>query len=72
MVTTSGRNFTAFQQGAGQAPEAPSYCCAECGYTSGNRKSFRSAGEDKTCSTGHYQDKDGNLRRAKNPYARGR
>ena len=43
-MPSSGRNFNAFQQGAGTAPEAASYCCAECGYTSGNRKHFKSHG----------------------------
>ena len=68
-----GRNFTSFQEGAGTAPEAPSYCCADCGYASSNRRHFRSAGEGaKTCSTGHYEAKDGSgPKRARNPYARG-
>lgn len=68
-----GRNVLSFQQGAGTAPEAPHYCCAECGYESDNRRHFRSGEEEgtKTCSTGHYE-KDGELKRARNPYARGR
>jgi hypothetical protein len=66
-----GRNFQSFQEGAGTAPEAASYCCAECGYESSNRKHFKSADEGKTCSTGHYE-KDGALKRARNPYAKGR
>jgi hypothetical protein len=72
-MVTKGRSFNSFQQGAGTAPEPPSYECAECGYASGNRKHFKSGGEEggKTCSTGHYE-KDGALKRAKNPYARGR
>jgi hypothetical protein len=70
MPMNPGRNVLAFQQGAGNAPEAPSYCCAECGYTSGNRRNFRSSGEGKTCSTGHYEDKDGALKRARNPYSK--
>lgn len=69
-MTLSGRNTFSFQQGAGTAPEASSYQCAECGYTSDNRRHFRSAGEGKTCSTGHYEDKEGNVKRARNPYAR--
>jgi len=65
-----GRNILSFQQGAGTAPEAASYCCAECGYSSSNRRHFKSAGEgEKTCSTGHYEDKDGQPKRARNPYA---
>jgi hypothetical protein len=65
------RRFEAFAQGAGV--EQTSYCCAECGYTSTNRRNFKSVGEgEKTCSTGHYEDKEGNLKRAINPYARRR
>ena len=71
MPKPRGRNFNAFQQGAGVAPEAPKYCCAECGYTSDERRHFKSAGDGKTCSTGHYETKDGELKRARNPYARG-
>jgi hypothetical protein len=70
MAQRGGRNLYDFQVGAGTAPEASSYCCAECGYVSGNRKHFKSQGEGKTCSTGHYEDKDGNIKRARNPYAR--
>ena len=65
----AGRNFLSFQVGAGTAPEPSSYCCADCGYESTNRKHFKSQGEGKTCSTGHYE-KDGGLKRARNPYAR--
>lgn len=65
----TGRNFDAFQQGAGTAPETTSYCCAECGYASDNRRHFKSAEGGKTCSTGHYEDKEGNVKRARNPYA---
>lgn len=64
-----GRNIQSFEEGAGTAPEAPSYCCADCGFSSSNRRHFRSAEEGKTCSTGHYE-KDGELKRAINPYAR--
>ena len=66
-----GRSFQSFQQGAGTAPEPPSYECAECGYASANRKHFRSGSEEgaKTCSTGHYQTKEGETKRARNPYA---
>jgi len=68
-----GRNFDSFQQGAGTAPEPTSYECAECGFSSSNRKHFKSSGEDgqKTCATGHYE-RDGQLKRQKNMYARGR
>lgn len=69
-MMTKGRNFDAFQQGAGTAPNQTEYCCADCGYTSVNRRHFRSSGEDtKTCATGHYEDKEGTLKRARNPYA---
>ena len=70
MPQRGGRNFGAFQEGAGTAPEKPTYCCAECGYTSNNRKHFKSQGDGKTCSTGHYEDREGLLKRARNPYAR--
>jgi hypothetical protein len=44
-----------------------------CGYESNNRRNFRNTeGGEKTCSTGHYEDKEGNLKRAINPYARRR
>ena len=66
-----GRNFLAFQQGAGTAPETTQYCCAECGFASDQRRHFKSAGDGKTCSTGHYEDKTGVLKRARNPYAKG-
>ena len=68
-----GRNFSSFQQGAGTAPEAREYECAECGFASTNRKHFKSGSEEgtKTCATGHYE-KDGEIKRARNPYARGR
>ena len=69
-MVVRGRNFQSFQEGAGTAPEASSYCCAECGFESGNRKHFKSGSDEgtKTCSTGHYE-KDGELKRARNPYA---
>jgi hypothetical protein len=64
----SGRNTQSFLIGAGEEPQQ--YCCAECGYASENRKHFRNTedGGAKTCSTGHYE-KDGELKRARNPYA---
>jgi hypothetical protein len=64
-----GRNTQAFLIGSGQGPEP--YVCSECGYSSANRKHFKKGegGEGHTCSTGHY-DKDGELKRARNPYAR--
>jgi hypothetical protein len=66
-----GRNVQSFQVGAGTAPEEPHYLCADCGYESSNRRHFRSADNGKTCSTGHYE-KDGELKRSINPYARRR
>jgi hypothetical protein len=64
-----GRNFEAFLQGTGVQPTE--YCCADCGYTSNNRKHFKSSGDEgqKTCATGHFEDKEGQLKRARNPYA---
>ena len=48
------------------------FSCAECGYASTNRKNFRRTddGAAHTCSTGHYTDKSGELKRQKNTYAR--
>jgi hypothetical protein len=66
----SGRNFDSFLQGSGEAPQQTVYTCAQCGFSSTNRKHFRSHEEGKTCATGHYEDKDGELKRARNPYAR--
>lgn len=66
------RRSKAFNEGMGV--ESPSYCCSECGYESQNRKNFRRT-EDRsahTCSTGHYTDKQGTLKRQKNAYARPR
>ena len=63
------RRLDAFTQGTGVEP--PQYTCAECGYTSGP-KNFRKSGEGYTCSTGHYTDKQGELKRQKNVYARPR
>ena len=60
----------AFAVGAGTAPVRETRSCAQCGYTSANNKLFRKDGDGHTCSTGHYE-KDGQLKRAKNPYAKG-
>ena len=69
---TTTRRLGAFELGQGLEPPAPSHTCAECGYASNNRKNFRRSddGEGHTCSTGHYEDKEGNLKRQKNLYAR--
>jgi hypothetical protein len=65
------RRLESFAQGAGV--EQTSYCCADCGYTSTNRRNFRSTeGGEKTCSTGHYVNKEGETKRQINPYARRR
>jgi hypothetical protein len=65
------RRTDAFLYGTGVEPPAP-FCCAECGYESASRKNFRRTedGEGRTCSTGHYTSKDGELKRQKNAYAR--
>ena len=64
-----GRNTEAFLIGAGTPPEKREYTCSECGHTSTERRHFKGSGEEKTCATGHYE-KDGELHRARNPYAR--
>lgn len=63
------RRNDAFALGQGIEPEQ--HVCADCGYAHTNRKNFKN-GENgtKTCSTGHYEDRDGNIKRAKNTYAR--
>lgn len=52
--------------------EPESHVCAECGFTHTNRKNFKRSedGAGYTCSTGHYEDKEGNLKRQANFYAR--
>jgi hypothetical protein len=66
---TTKRRMDAFLFGTGVEPET--FCCAECGYASASRKNFRRSedGEARTCSTGHYE-KNGELKRAKNTYAK--
>jgi hypothetical protein len=57
-----------FDRGRGIEPEE--HVCAECGYSSPQRKNFRRAESGGlTCSTGHYH-KEGEMRRARNPYAK--
>lgn len=63
------RRNDAFALGQGIEPEQ--HVCAECGYAHTNRRNFKNTEDGaKTCSTGHYEDRDGNLKRAKNTYAR--
>jgi hypothetical protein len=69
-MPTASRRSQAFAVGAGQAPEPPHYQCAECGYESDSRKNFRRSENGHVCSTGHYEDREGNLKRQKNLYAR--
>ena len=66
-MPVKGRN-NAFA--AGQGVEQEQCTCSECGYTSSNRKNFRKGAEGgHTCSTGHYENKQGELKRQKNLYA---
>lgn len=44
--------------------------CHVCGFHSDNRKLFKRDGDKHQCSTGHYDDDEGQPHRAKNPYAR--
>ena len=64
------RRLDAFSYGLGVEPEQ--HTCADCGYTSTNRKNFKRSGEGGafTCSTGHYTSKEGEPKRQKNAYAR--
>jgi len=65
------RRLGAFDAGRGIEPPDTTCTCSECGYSHGNRKNFkRTEGGDFTCSTGHYEDKSGSLKRQKNTYAR--
>ena len=66
MVVARQREFA---QGAGVSPLG-GLTCSVCGFASENRKLFKRDGEGHTCSTGHYEDDDGQQHRAKNPYAR--
>lgn len=67
------RRLGAFDAGRGIEPEPePTHVCAECGYAHTNRQNFKRSddGEGYTCSTGHYNDKEGNLKRQRNAYAK--
>lgn len=66
---TTGRRTAAFQ--AGQGIEQPTHVCSECGFTHTNRRNFKRTedGDGYTCSTGHYEDREGNLKRQRNGYA---
>lgn len=66
---TAKRRLDAFSYGLGVEPEI--HACAECGYTSENRKNFRRSDDGSfTCTTGHYTSKQGEMKRQKNAYAR--
>lgn len=67
-----GRSNEHFLLGQGVEPET--HCCAECGFEHAKKKLFKKGEEEGklTCSTGHYQDKEGSLKRARNPYAQRR
>jgi len=61
-----------FNMGAG-APVVTtlgSLTCSVCGFTHENRKLFKREGDGHVCTTGHYEDDEGNAKRARNPYAR--
>ena len=64
------RRLGAFASGMGV--EEAKHVCTECGYEHSNRKNFKRTddGEGYTCSTGHYEDREGNLKRQRNTYAR--
>lgn len=66
MVVARQREF----QSAAGAPTLGALTCQECGFHSENRKLFKRDGEGHCCNTGHYTDGDGQVHRAKNPYAR--
>ncbi len=70
MATSNRARLDAFSMGMGIEPEQ--HVCAECGYAHASKKNFRKLpdGEGVTCSTGHYEDREGNLKRARNTYAR--
>ena len=64
----AGRNTQQFLLGAGA--ESDEFCCTECGYSHVKKKLFKQSEGGLTCSTGHYEDKQGQVKRARNPYAR--
>ena len=66
----SGRNNEHFLIGAGEAPEPEEFECSDCGYRHTKKKLFKNSEGGLTCSTGHYEDKQGQPKRARNPYAR--
>jgi len=63
-------NQREFALGAGQPQTLGPLTCSTCGFTSENRKLFKRDGDGHTCTTGHYEDDEGQQHRAKNPYAR--
>lgn len=65
-----GRSTDHFKAGAGMSEPSEEYQCSECGFTHTKKKLFKRDGEGgMTCSTGHYTDKDEQLKRARNPWA---
>lgn len=63
----SGRNNEQFLIGTGVQPEQ--FTCADCGYTHTKKKLFKQSEHGLTCSTGHYENKSGEAKRNRNPYA---
>jgi hypothetical protein len=69
-MTAINQRERAFLEGAGQKPGLGPLTCQVCDFHSENRKLFKREGDGHTCSTGHYEDDEGQSHRAKNPYAR--
>ena len=65
----AARQREQFAQGAGTSALGP-LTCQTCGFHSDNRKLFKKDGDGHTCSTGHFDNAEGQPQRAKNPYAR--
>jgi hypothetical protein len=63
----AGRSNEHFLIGTGVQPEE--FQCADCGYTHSKKKLFKQSENGLTCSTGHYESKDGQPKRNRNPYA---
>jgi hypothetical protein len=63
-----GRSNEHFLLGTGVQPEQ--YQCVDCGYITAKKKLLKQSENGLTCSIGHYTDKENQLKRARNPYAR--